>query len=74
MQPPHVPPLAPPLLCRLLALAVSRFAHGRAFRLSVGRFSFAGLADLRLQLHVVSGLLPLLRSSSACRWRSQDNL
>ena len=37
---------------------MSRFAQGRAFRLAVGCFSFAGLADLRLQLHVVSGPLP----------------
>ncbi|KAL4444145.1 hypothetical protein ABPG75_011882 [Micractinium tetrahymenae] len=37
---------------RLLGLAVSRFAHGRAFRLTVGEFFFAGLADVRLQLHV----------------------
>lgn len=46
--------LAWDLACRLLGLAVSRFAKGKAFRLTVGQFFFAGLADVRLRLHVVS--------------------
>lgn len=49
------PLAADPVPYRLLGLAVSRFAHGKAFRLTVGRFFFAGVADVRLQLHMVSG-------------------
>jgi hypothetical protein len=37
---------------RLLGLAVSRFAHGKAFRLTVGQFFFGGLVDVRLRLHM----------------------
>lgn len=37
---------------RLLGLAVSRFAHGTGFRLTIGEFFFAGVADVRLLLHV----------------------
>ena len=33
---------------------MSRFAHGRAFRLTIAQFFWLGLADLRLVLHLVS--------------------
>ncbi len=74
LQPPLLDPLVPlfhswrlawPIACRLLGLAVSRFAKGKAFRLTVGQFFFAGLADVRLRLHVVR-LLPPQPDGGGC--------
>lgn len=45
-------PCLHPLPARLLGLAVSRFARGRTWRLSIGRFYFGGTADIRLRLSV----------------------